>query len=98
MADAERKAEALATVWAAWVSQLHPDVPAFRLDLLCARAGAGKAAVSTLELTESGFSMWGFEGGPARVFGAIANNVSRNIEAAAGGGGSGGKFSVAGEA
>ena len=79
MNDAEQQAEQLARRWTAWARGLHPNIPAFRLDLLCGRTAPGSACVSTLELTEAGFSMWGWEEGAKIVFGAIADNLVRSL-------------------
>ena len=60
MAAAERKVRVLVARWLVWLRCRSCDAPpALRMDFLVKRTGPGQAEVSTLELTELGFSMLG---------------------------------------
>ena len=59
--------------WLLWLRALATEVPpTLRVDLLLTRLGPGRAALHTLELTEAGFSLLGWRGGPAKVTGATS--------------------------
>ena len=59
--------------WLLWLRALATEVPpTLRIDLLLTRAGPGRAQLHTLELTEAGFSLLGWRGGPAKVTGATS--------------------------
>jgi len=90
LAEAEAQAHRLVPVWQRWFRTLSTEpIPALRMDFLVERAGGGtgeeggdkqggagpSVAVTTLELTELGFSMFGWKGGPDCVFKAVAMNL-----------------------
>jgi hypothetical protein len=69
--EAEDKCTELVSKWFAWLStQTSERVPAIRMDFLVYLTNAGDVEVHTLELTEQGFSMLGWEEGPHLAFGA----------------------------
>ena len=73
MVHAEEQARALVATWLLWLRALATEVPpTLRIDLLLTRAGPGRAELHTLELTEAGFSLLGWRGGPAKVTGATS--------------------------
>ena len=75
MAHAEGLVTALVQRWGAWLRAVAAEpVPAIRIDFLARRVASGRAEVSTLELTEAGFSLLGWEGGPAAVAGALLDS------------------------
>ena len=68
-----KQARALVATWLLWLRALATEVPpTLRIDLLLSRAGPGRAELHTLELTEAGFSLLGWRGGPAQVTGATS--------------------------
>ena len=81
MVDAER----VALRWIDWLSAAAccEAVPAIRIDFLVIKPGAcGKdnaCRVRTLELTEMGFSMLGWDEGPTVVFPALAEELASEV-------------------
>ena len=75
MAHAEGQVAALVRRWGTWLRAVAAEpVPAIRIDFLARRVASGRAEVSTLELTEAGFSLLGWEGGPAALVGALLDS------------------------
>ena len=59
------------STWLLWLRAIATELPpTIRIDLLLTRAGPGRAELHTLELTEAGFSLLGWRGGPPAVMGA----------------------------
>ena len=72
MADAERTVGVLVTRWMRWLTSVSSDaVPAIRMDFLVQRVAPGRSEVRSLELTEMGFSLFRWKGGPSIVLGAL---------------------------
>ena len=72
MVDAERAVVVLVTRWMRWLTSVSSDaVPAIRMDFLVQRVAPGRAEVHSLELTEMGFSLFRWKGGPNIVLGAL---------------------------
>ena len=72
MEDAERQVSELVARWLRWLRTLcTEEIPALRMDFLVRRVAAGRAEVHSLELTECGFSLLGWEDGPRQVLGAL---------------------------
>mmetsp|Transcript_22520 Transcript_22520/g.50905 ORF Transcript_22520/g.50905 Transcript_22520/m.50905 type:complete len:108 (-) Transcript_22520:543-866(-) len=72
MQDAERQVAELVARWLRWLTAMSSDsVPAIRMDFLVRRSGAGRAEVHSLELTELGFSLLGWHGGPHIILDAL---------------------------
>ena len=72
MGKAERKVHALVARWLVWLRCRSCEMPpAMRMDFLIRRTAPGDVDVHTLELTELGFSMLGWDDGPKLVFGAL---------------------------
>ena len=66
------QARALVSTWMLWLLAIATEAPpTIRIDLLLTRVGPGQAELHTLELTEAGFSLLGWRGGPPAVMGAL---------------------------
>ena len=77
--DAMRMAEAhaaeLVAHWERWLCACSSEpVPALRMDFLVHHTARGHASVHSLELTELGFCMLGWRGGPRAVMSAIVES------------------------
>lgn len=72
MQHAEEQARALVATWLLWLRAVATDTPpTIRIDLLVTRTAPGHAEIHSLELTEAGFSLLGWRGGPPAVMGAL---------------------------
>ena len=72
MVHAEELAHGLVRRWLLWLRAVGAETPpAIRIDFLVRRVSPGRAELHTLELTEAGFSLLGWRGGPAAVMGAL---------------------------
>lgn len=80
MVHAEEQARALVSTWLLWLRAIATEVPpTIRIDLLLTRAGPGRAELHTLELTEAGFSLLGWRGGPPAVMGALLDACFQDV-------------------
>jgi len=72
MVEAEEQVRVLVARWARWLRTLSSEpIPAIRMDFLVRHAAPGSAHVHSLELTELGFCMLGWKGGPCAVMSAL---------------------------
>lgn len=79
LADAERQAEDLIVRWLQWLQAQTHELPVFtRFDILSKRLGPGRAAVTTMELTELGGCFLGWQQGPPTVFAAMLRSCFRD--------------------
>jgi hypothetical protein len=68
------------STWLLWLRAIATEVPpTIRIDLLLTRAGPGRAELHTLELTEAGFSLLGWRGGPPAVMGALLDACFQDV-------------------
>eukprot|EP00966_Prymnesium_polylepis_P154070 3557857-Prymnesium_polylepis.1 len=75
MCDAERQVAELIERWLCWLRAMSVEpTPAIRMDFLVRHSATGLAEVHSLELTELGFSLLGWENGPPLVVGALVES------------------------